>query len=93
MVNPSFQQASPHQWSAEEEEMKYGPFSDGEADTLKKGRLDRNDQILGQIVTSLSRQSILSEEQPGSRQQRADNPALRDNVSSGSGQQQQTVFC
>ena len=52
MVNSSFQQASPHQWSAEEEEMKYGPFSDGEADTLKKGRLDRNDQILGQIVTS-----------------------------------------
>merc|ERR550534_734419 len=37
MVNTSFQQASPHQWSAEEEEMKYGPFSDGEADTLKKG--------------------------------------------------------
>ena len=31
--------------------MKYGPFSDGEADTLKKGRLDCNDQILDQIVT------------------------------------------
>ena len=30
--------------------MKYGPFSDGEADTLKKGRLDCNDQILDQIV-------------------------------------------
>ena len=25
------------QWSAEEEEMKYGPFSDGEAETLRKG--------------------------------------------------------
>jgi len=25
------------QWSAEEEEMKYGPFSDGEAETLRRG--------------------------------------------------------
>ena len=25
------------QWSAEEEEMKYGPFSDGEAETMRKG--------------------------------------------------------
>lgn len=32
----------PSQWSADEEEMKYGPFSDGEADTMKKGtRLSR----------------------------------------------------
>ena len=30
----------PSQWSADEEEMKYGPFSDGEADTMKKGTLD-----------------------------------------------------
>jgi len=36
-TNPPFHHPAPHQWSAEEEEMKYGPFSDGEADTLKKG--------------------------------------------------------
>ena len=36
-ANPPFHHPAPHQWSAEEEEMKYGPFSDGEADTLKKG--------------------------------------------------------
>ena len=90
MANPSFHQPSPHQWSAEEEEMKYGPFSDGEADTLKKGRLDCNDQILDQIVTFF-RESILSKDHPWSGQ-RTDHSTLCDNVSSGPGQQQTVLL-
>ena len=33
------------QWSAEEEEMKYGPFSDGEAETLRRGKILQKDNL------------------------------------------------
>ena len=34
---PAYCPPPPPVWSAEEEEMKYGPFSDGEAETLRRG--------------------------------------------------------